>query len=220
MKFVKNDITLSRLRHEDLDFLRSTFNTKEVFSLMNCNEEISVDKQQEWFESVNTHSSIYFILEYQNIKIGVLHCKNSLPGSAASESDLYLWDETKTDIPLVWMEISCLIELEFYYLNIGQVHVNLFTSTKNDADKLLSEGFSSTSDIVFSITQQVYKSRNIDTTLLSSENLPEVNDAYLLLEPHDYESGFAQQIENYFIEGGIYLHRRGITGSRKYFMPK
>jgi len=42
-------------------------------------------------------------------------------------------------------------------------------------------------------------------------------EGYLLLEPCDYESGLAQKIENYFTETGIYLHRRGEAGSRKYF---
>ncbi len=224
MKICKYGVTLNRLRHQDIEFVREKRNSEEIRKVMEFREEITPEMQEKWFESINNFENFYYLIEYKGTKIGLLNDKNMDWTARNSESGLFLWDESyiKTIVPV--LASLCLLEVGFYYLNWNTSYVKVLRNNPQAIEYVsslgyeLAEGQESVENQLYHLTKSLFESKGKKIQQAARAFLDETsNEGYLLLEPDDYESGIAQKIENYFLEAGIYLHRKGIAGSRMYF---
>ncbi|CAH0994321.1 Spermidine N(1)-acetyltransferase [Emticicia aquatica] len=66
------DIVLTPLIKEDIELVRTWRNSPEVAQYMYTEDEISTEQQEAWFEKVkNDETSKYWVIEYDNKKIGL-----------------------------------------------------------------------------------------------------------------------------------------------------
>lgn len=224
MKISKYGITLNRLRKEDLELVRQKRNENEAHASAESRIEITSEMQLEWFESVNDFANFYYLIEYKGDRIGMLNNRNVDWTARTSESSLFLWDESLADTIVPTLASLCLIEIGFYYLNWNvcytRIHRNHIKAIEN-ALKLgykLTEGKEDIENQIYYLTRELFEASAKKAIAKAKDFIEkESGDGYLLLEPLDYESGIAQKIESFMSESGIYLHRRGIRGSRKYF---
>jgi len=224
MKICKYGITLSRLRQDDIEFVREKRNSEEVRRFMEFREEITAEMQQKWFESINNFENFYYIIEYKNVKIGLLNDKNMDWKARTSESGLFLWDETHINTIIPVLASLCLLEVGFYYLDWKTSFIKVLRNNSQAKDYVsslgyqLSDGQENVDNQLYYLTREFFETRGKKIQKAAQAFIDEESgQGYLLLEPMDYESGLAQMIENYFLENQIYLHRRGEAGSRKYF---
>ena len=224
MKICKYGITLNRLRHQDIEFVREKRNSEEIRKVMEFRDEITSEMQEKWFESINNFENFYYLIEYKGTKIGLLNDKNMDWTARTSESGLFLWDESyiKTIVPV--LASLCLLDVGFYYLNWNTSYVKVLRNNPQAIEYVsslgyeLAEGQESVENQLYHLTKSLFETKGKKIQQAARAFLDETsNEGYLLLEPDDYESGIAQKIENYFLEAGIYLHRKGIAGSRMYF---
>jgi UDP-4-amino-4,6-dideoxy-N-acetyl-beta-L-altrosamine N-acetyltransferase len=224
MKICKYGITLNRLRQEDIEFVREKRNAEEVRRFMEFREEITPEMQQKWFDSINNFENFYYIIEYKGAKIGLLNDKNMDWEARTSESGLFLWDESYINTIVPVLASLCLLDAGFYYLDWNKSNIKVLRNNSqakeyvNSLGYVLYEGQENIENQMYYLTRELFETRGRKIRKAARAFLDEESgEGYLLLEPFDYESGLAQKIENYLMEAGIYLHRRGIAGSRKYF---
>jgi UDP-4-amino-4,6-dideoxy-N-acetyl-beta-L-altrosamine N-acetyltransferase len=65
------DVNLVNLKIEDIELVRGWRNSKEVSSYMYNESQISESQQKTWFENINPEKSIYWIIEYNDKKLGL-----------------------------------------------------------------------------------------------------------------------------------------------------
>ena len=221
MKICKYGITLNRLRQEDLELVRQKRNSEEVSRFMEFREEITPEMQQKWFEGINNFENFYYIIEYKGQKIGLLNDKNMDWNARTSESGMFLWDESYINTLVPVLASLCLLELGFYYLEWKTSFIHVLRDNQKAIEYVsslgytLAEGQENTDNQLYYLTPELFetKGKKIRKAALAYKD----EELYMLLEPFDYESGIAQQIENYIADAGIYLYRKGIAGSRKYW---
>ncbi len=224
MKISKYGITLSRLRAEDIEFVREKRNTEEVRRFMEFREEITPEMQQKWFESIDNFENFYYLIEYKGAKIGLLNDKNMDWEARTSESGLFLWDESYINTIVPVLASLCLLDAGFYYLNWNKSNIKVLHNNSkakeyvNSLGYVLYEGQENIENQMYYLTRELFETRGKKIQQAARAFLEkESGEGYLLLEPFDYETGLAQKIEHYFLENQIYLHRRGVKGSRMYF---
>lgn len=224
MKICKYGITLKRLRQEDIEFVREQRNSEQVRKYMQFREEITPEMQQTWFESINNFDNFYYIIEYKGVNIGLLNDKNMDWGKRTSESGLFLWDESYINTIVPVLASLCLLEVGFYYLNWETSYIRVLRGNQqaieyvNSLGYMLCEGQESEENQKYYLNKTLFETKGKKIQQAARAFLDkDSGEGYLLLEPHDYETGIAQIIENYFLENDIYLHRKGLAGSRMYF---
>jgi len=224
MKICKYGITLNRLRHEDIEFVRQKRNSDEVRRFMEFREDITPDMQEEWFERINNFENFYYLIEYKGVKIGMLNDKNMDWKARTSESGLFLWDESYINTMVPVLASLCLLDVGFYYLNWNKSYSKVLRNNAqaieyvSNLGYVLSDGQENAENQLYYLTRELFETKGKKIQKAARAFLDEESgEGYLLLEPFDYETGIAQKIENYFTEAGIYLRRKGLAGSRKYF---
>jgi len=224
MKICKYGITLNRLRQEDIEFVREKRNSDEIRRFMEFREEITPEMQQKWFDSINNFENFYYLIEYKGTRIGLLNDKNMDWKARTSESGLFLWDDSYINTMVPVLASLCLLEVGFYYLDWNTSHIKVLSSNSkaieyvNSLGYVLCEGQENTENQLYFLTKELFETKGKKIQKAAKAFLEdESGDGYLLLEPFDYESGLALKLEEYFLEAGVYLHRKGMAGSRKYF---
>ncbi len=219
MKICKYGITLSLLRQEDIEFVSTKLIETEEQPANN--PELEKLKQELKLKAEETAAlkNLYYIIEYKEVKIGMLSEKELDWKTRTSETELNIWDETFTDIPVAELTMLCLLENGFNYLNW-----NTYTTRCADIrmiDRLKKLGFSINNKAEkdrLELSRDRFETDAATELELAKAYLDEKSgDGYLLLESADYNTGIGQHYENHFLQSGIYLHRRGIKGDRMYF---
>ena len=117
MKLIKYGLTLKRLTKEDIELLRNWRNSESVNRFMEYREYITPEMQEKWFESINNPNNFYYIIIYNDEKIGLINDKGfDRFGKATSEAGLFIAvDKYKnTFVPVLASLI--LLEVSFFYL--------------------------------------------------------------------------------------------------------
>lgn len=224
MKICNFGISLNLLRKEDIEFLNQKLHPIEPETMADLPEFLPGEFTNEWFENINYNSENYYLIEYQKNSIGLLFNKNMDWNTRTCETELFFWENPlpgNSQLLAGWLTI---LEFLFYYLEWNIVSTRISKTSKKSVEIIESIGFTISSrennKILqsFSLIREQFdldaSKARLDVKFSIEDESAEGN---LLLEPLDYESGIAQKIENHFLNTGIYLHRRGISGSRKYF---
>ena len=103
---------------------------------MEYRENITPEMQQEWFWSVDNFDNFYFIIEYQDKKIGLINSSHIEWDTVSSEGGIFLWDEQyyETFVP-VWASL-CLLENSYFVLGAGKSFIK--TLRDNERAKKLN----------------------------------------------------------------------------------
>ena len=219
MKICKYGITLSLLRQEDIEFVSTKLAETEQQPADTAEPEKLKQELKQKAEEMAVLKNLYYIVEYKEVKIGMLSEKELNWKSRTSETELIIWDETFTDIPLAELTMLCLLGHGFNYLNM-----NMYTTRFTDnsmipgLEKLGFRTQNKTGKDRFELSREGFETTAAAQTELATDYIDEKSgDDFLLLESADYKTGIGQHYENHFLESGIYLHRRGIKGDRMYF---
>lgn len=224
MKICKYGISLSRLGTSDIDFVLQKLHDTGYYPFPPEVEELTYDQKLDWFGSINNPKTVYLLVEHDGIKQGLIMLNNINWEDRNCSTQHFYWDDDTANSQLPFICTMILLEIGFYYLNWNTV----FTSVKlNDAVSetiLKKTGYKPVSNrttkdekMYMLSSGELYAGFSSLEKEISHLKTEKTGNGYLLLEPVDYDSGIARVIENNFLESGVYLHRRGISGSRMYF---
>jgi len=83
------EVKLKKIQFSDIEKLRNWRNSPHISSKMFYQKTISVEEQQQWFKNLKDND-FYFIIEYNEIDIGLIHLTNENQLKTQAESGLYI----------------------------------------------------------------------------------------------------------------------------------
>ena len=96
-------IRLIRITKEDLELVRHWRNTHHIQRFMEFREEISVEQQLAWFDSINTIHNNYFLIEAKGEKVGLINGAGiDWEKNETKSAGIFVWDDTfwETIVPI------------------------------------------------------------------------------------------------------------------------
>lgn len=195
----KGNLRFIKLREEDIERVRQWRNSPTIAQFMEFRQHITPQQQKEWFRSVNNASNLYFIIEYEYQKVGLINGKDIDWDRKSMEVGIFLWDDNLYNTPLPALASLVFSELGVRYGNLSATAHILRTNHRAIRYNLelgfeLCEGQEEIENQKYILTKESYlkKARRIRKaffTLINREPLT------LLLEKEDYDIGIAPLIE-------------------------
>jgi len=68
-------VTLTRIDEANIELVRYWRNQSDIINFMEYKNYITPSNQKKWFASVNNKWNYYFIIEFENKKIGLINVK-------------------------------------------------------------------------------------------------------------------------------------------------
>ena len=138
MKITKYNITLKRVAESDLELLRSWRNSDYVNSRMIQTSYITSEMQLNWFKTINNDQNYYFIAEFNNEKIGLMHIKNISKNNG--EGGIFLASEKYENDGLVPRMILCFNDFVFENLNLDFIYSQVKADNKKAISSSIAQG--------------------------------------------------------------------------------
>ncbi|CAN5337892.1 N/A [soil metagenome] len=118
-------VSLERLCEKDLELVREKRNSQLISQFMEFRGFISPQIQQEWFASINTINNLYYVISYNNKKVGLINgAKIDWQKMETASGGIFIWEEElwQTYVPLmanmVLMDIAFLLGLKRSFVKI------------------------------------------------------------------------------------------------------
>ena len=199
MKLQKYGITLERLEKADIEMVRIYRNSAEIKKNMQYREYISYDMQCKWFKTINNEFNFYFIINYEEKKIGLINIKNFDWNSKLFESGLFIWDCKYIDSPAPLLASIMFSEFVYGFLKgvkskikIVQTNTKAISFNKNIGYIEIKSNNDGFNEYIQTKESFIASTLGLRKKALSFCN----NDSafYFYVEPQDKESGLAQKI--------------------------
>ncbi len=113
-------VKLNRLQEKDIELVRYWRNQSDISNFMEYRDYITPSKQTNWFKSINNKLNYYFIIEYQNKKVGLINSKNYNPELGFSEGGIFIWDKNYIDSYVAIYSTLCFLNFIFDHLKISK----------------------------------------------------------------------------------------------------
>ena len=195
----KFGITFKRLEKEDIELLRQWRNAPSISQYMEYRDHITPEMQEEWFESVNNNNNLYFIIEYEGKKIGLINGKNIDWKKYSMETGVFFWDQDIYNTPVPILAVLILGELGVIIGGLTAYARILKSNTRAIRyNKLigfeLCEGQEELENQLYIMSRESYE-KKAEKLLKAYQSITGKSQIHLNLELKDYESGIAQLIE-------------------------
>ncbi|MFH2143601.1 MAG: GNAT family N-acetyltransferase [Bacteroidota bacterium] len=199
MRIIKYGVTLRRIEESDIELVRTWRNKDEIRKNMLFQEYITPEMQKKWFDSINNFSHSYYIIEYNNEKIGLINEKNIDTENNTVESGLFLFGEKHygSFIPVIASII--LIEIGYYLFegNIGYIHVRKDNKKAIEYNETI--GYYILEEMeefyIMAITKQSFESKTVKLRN-AIKNLYGDQNTQFILDQVDFENGVAEACLN------------------------
>jgi hypothetical protein len=194
------EVKLKRLTVNDIELVRSWRNSEFVRSRMLITNEISLDEQIKWFQSIDNALNYYFLIEFEGEDVGVINAKNYSPEIGFGEGGIFIGEpKFESSFAAVYASL-CLLNFVFYGLQtieksrirIAKNNERAIQYNKLLGYKLIEERIDENS-LLFELSKQDFFTKGIKlnkAALIFSENksdlvwrgapsdknLPEINE--------------------------------------------
>jgi UDP-4-amino-4,6-dideoxy-N-acetyl-beta-L-altrosamine N-acetyltransferase len=121
----KYGITLRRLKEADIELLRQKRNSTAIQNTMFYREEITPEMQKKWFDSINNKNNGYFIIEFEDKKIGLVHGKNIDFEKRTCEGGIFIWDENYIRSFIPSLASVIMNDWTFYMINFNAIYAKM-----------------------------------------------------------------------------------------------
>lgn len=110
-------VKLVRLQKEQIELVRYWRNQSDIANYMEYKNYITPSNQLKWFNSINNPNNYYFIIEFENKKVGLINAKNFDPQSGFGEGGIFIWDKNYIDSFVAVFSTLCLLNFVFLKLS-------------------------------------------------------------------------------------------------------
>jgi len=86
-------VTLTRIQEKDIELIRYWRNQSDIVNFMEYKNYIFPEAQKKWFASIDNKLNYYFIIEFENKKIGLINVKNYDRIAGFGEGGIFIWDK-------------------------------------------------------------------------------------------------------------------------------
>lgn len=113
-------VKLIRLQEKDIELVRYWRNQADINNFMEFRNYITPTNQIKWFHSINNKLNYYFIIEYENKKIGLINSKNYDSNLGFSEGGIFIWDKHYLNSYVAIYSTLCFLNFIFHHLKISK----------------------------------------------------------------------------------------------------
>lgn len=209
MKLIRYGVTLKRLTRDDLELLRTWRNSQKVNQFMEYREHITKEMQEKWFESIDNPDNNYYIIIYKDEKIGMINEKGyNRFADQTSESGIFLGNDMYRNSHVPVFASLILLEMSFLFLGGKDSFIRILKDNESSIkyNKQLGyelcPGQENVENQQYVLTREnfinsTYKIRKAALRISGDPNI------YVVWEPHDYETGMAQESEEISAESPV-----------------
>lgn len=115
-------VTYKRVQESDIELIRYWRNRDFIRNTMQFQEYITPFMQKEWFKKINNPFNYYFIVEYEEKKIGLINCKDTNEQRVA-EGGIFLWDQSYWNTMIPAYASLTMLEVVFEEIKSGDTSV-------------------------------------------------------------------------------------------------
>lgn len=150
-------IELTSMTEADLEMVRAWRNQSNVSSYMFFQEEISEERQKEWFASLN-EKDVYLMIVNQGKKIGVINVKDINWRKRRGEAGIFIGEEEFRNSPIAMQAIFALMDAFFYEFRFKALKATVKRSNENAIDFNQQLGYKVLSETEDKLNMEVYRS--------------------------------------------------------------
>lgn len=211
MKINKYGITLNRLKEDDLELVRQARNA--VSKYMEYREYITPEMQKEWFESIDNIDNFYYIIEYNDEKVGLINTKEieRQPDNTFEKSDsgIFMFDEKYFSSFIPVLASIILLEINFHIIKNKVVYAHMMRDNKNafQYNKSLGfelcEGQENIENQKYILTKENFEKKSKQIVKAASRISQGDDQLNVFVEKEDFEKGIGEKIEKLLIADGF-----------------
>jgi len=125
MRLQRYGVTLETLKSEHLEMVRLWRNQEYVRNNMHFKDVLSRADQQNWFNTMNMETNIYWVISFNDYPIGLIHIKNVDHQTATGEAGIFIGESSYLEMPQPMLAILFMMELAFFSLGINQLKAKI-----------------------------------------------------------------------------------------------
>jgi UDP-4-amino-4,6-dideoxy-N-acetyl-beta-L-altrosamine N-acetyltransferase len=114
-------VKLTRLQIEEIELVRNWRNQDFVAQNMDYQKHITQKEQKKWFESINNANNYYFIIHFNNEKIGVINAKNYDEQKGFGEGGIFIGRKEYLETVAPTFSTLCLLNVVFLEMKLTQI---------------------------------------------------------------------------------------------------
>jgi RimJ/RimL family protein N-acetyltransferase len=126
-------VKLIRLQKEHIEIVRYWRNQSDITNFMEYKNYITPKAQLKWFANINNELNYYFIIEFENKKIGLINAKDYNTQSGFGEGGIFIWDKHYIDSFAAVFSSLCLLNFVFFELKLSAKSVARILKTNPTA---------------------------------------------------------------------------------------
>lgn len=123
-------IRLTRLTKDDIELVREWRNHPKIRLKMGYQKIISSKEQEKWFASINNNENIYFIIEYQSKKIGLINTKNIDYKNKCGEGGIFIWEDNLDNDFVAVLASLCFLNCSFLVFGFTKSYIQILNSNQ------------------------------------------------------------------------------------------
>lgn len=112
-------VTLRRLTEDKIEMVRRWRNDPKIRQYMEFQEEITPEMQKEWFKKIDNENNLFYIVEHNNIEIGLINIKNINNGEG--EGGIFIWDDRYLNSDISFRAHLALFDYYFSFPNYNSL---------------------------------------------------------------------------------------------------
>ena|SRR6218665_1000476 len=115
-------IELHRIKHSDIELIRTMRNRADIRARMFDQKSISKNQQEKWFKSINNMHNFFFLICYQGQYIGLLQGKDIDFNNREAEGGIFVWEQSIQGTGVPAKASICLMEASFSVLLMQKIY--------------------------------------------------------------------------------------------------
>lgn len=125
MKLLRYGVLLESLKAEHLEMVRLWRNQEFVRSNMEFQEVLSREDQNRWFNQLDPSRNLYWIIEFNEYPIGLIHIKNIDLEAGSGEAGIFIGEPSYLEMPQPMLAIIFMMELAFLILGLKELRAKI-----------------------------------------------------------------------------------------------
>lgn len=125
MHIRKYGITLARLTQNRIELVRQWRNAPHIQSFMEYRKTITQAMQKKWFAGLNPVSDFYFVIEYQNEPVGLIHTSGIDWQEKSGHSGLFIYKQQLLGTPVPVLASLSMVDFFFHCCTLNALHAKV-----------------------------------------------------------------------------------------------
>ncbi|MCJ8288253.1 MAG: GNAT family N-acetyltransferase [Crocinitomicaceae bacterium] len=140
MKISNYGLELISLTESDLEMVRNWRNQPDVTEFMFFQEEISPEKQQKWFNSLD-ESALYLMIQKDGEKIGVINVKDINWRTRTGEAGIFIGDSNYRNSAVPMQAVFAMMDAFFFEFSFAKLKATVKQDNDDGIDFNLQLGY-------------------------------------------------------------------------------